>query len=282
MANIILGKVIAKGIKDFIKKDIIKLKTSKVPGLATILVGDNPESELYIRKKSEACKELGFYFHKILLLGETTQSKLLGVIEELNKNDKIHGILVQLPLPAHLDEKEIISSVNPAKDVDGFHPLNMGNTLMGNEYLVPCTPLAVLKILEHEKVNLKGKNGVVINHSYHIGKPLAAMLLNRNASVTIIHKYTTNLRSFARKADILITATGVPKLITKDFVKRNSIVIDVGIVRQANGSICGDVDLEGVKHKVKAITPVPGGVGPVTVACLMLNTYKVFKKEVLA
>jgi methylenetetrahydrofolate dehydrogenase (NADP+)/methenyltetrahydrofolate cyclohydrolase len=280
MQNIIRGRLIAKQIKDFIKEDITKLKISKVPGLATVLVGDNPESKLYIRKKNEACEELGFYFHKILLPEKTAQGKLLEVIEEFNKNDKIHGILVQLPLPAHLDEKKIISSVDPSKDVDGFHPLNMGNTLMGEEYLVPCTPLAVLKILEYEKVNLKGKSVVVINHSYHIGKPLAAMLLNRNASVTITHKYTSNLRSFVQKSDILITATGIPKLITKDFVKRNSIVIDVGIVRQANGSICGDVDFDQVKHKVKAITPVPGGVGPVTVACLMLNTYKVFKKEV--
>jgi methylenetetrahydrofolate dehydrogenase (NADP+)/methenyltetrahydrofolate cyclohydrolase len=280
MAKVIYGKVIAEGIKNSVKKDMQRSKTSRIPGLATVLVGDDSASKIYIKKKNEASKEVGFHFQKILLPQEANQRELLGAIEELNKNEEINGILIQLPLPPHIDEKKIICSVDPSKDVDGFHPLNMGNTLMGNEHLVPCTPLAVLKIIEHEKIDLKGKNVVIVSHSYHIGKPLGALVLNRNGSVIIVHEYTPNIQALTKEADILISATGVPRLIKKEFVRRNSTIIDVGIVKQRDGSICGDVDFNQVKDKAKAITPVPGGVGPVTVACLMLNTYKIFKKEV--
>ena len=194
------------------------------------------------------------------------------------KRQEIHGIVVQLPLPEGMEYEDIVNEIDPKKDIEGMHPCNIGSTLLNKEFLVPCTPLAVIKILEHENINVKGKDIVIVNHSNIVGKPLAAMLLNRNATVSICHVYTEDIKKYTSRADILITGTGVAGLIKKEHVKRGAVAIDIGIARKKDGSICGDIDFDAVKEKVKAITPVPGGVGPVTIACSMENAVKAYKK----
>lgn len=272
VAKIINGKEIAEKIKSRLKEKIreFREKYNIIPTLSVIMVGEDSASKIYVRAKAKACKEIGIEL-KIYEFSEINENELIELIQKLNKDKCINGILVQLPLPKNLNEKRILQTISSIKDVDGFHSFNLGNILIGNETLVPATPLAILKILEEIKVRLEGKDVVIINHSIVIGKPLAILMLNREATVTVCHVKTKNLSQYTKQADILITATGVPKLIKKDMVKAGVIVIDAGI-KQIEGKLCGDVDFEQVKEKASAITPVPGGVGPLTVAMVLKNT----------
>lgn len=271
--HIIDGRKIANEIEVGIRKKVGKEK----PGIATILIGENDASLVYARLKEKACNRLGFDSKIIHFPSDAKVKEVKGVIRNFNGDEKIHGIVIQLPLPEEMEYEEIVKEINPQKDIEGMHPCNIGATLLNKEFLVPSTPLAVLKILEYEKIEVKGKGIVIINHSNIVGKPLAAMLLNRNATVSICHVYTKNLEKYTREADILVSGTGVVGLIKEGHVKEGAIAIDVGITRRKNGNICGDIDFKAVKKKVKAITPVPGGVGPVTIACLMENAVKAFE-----
>lgn len=271
--HIIDGRKIASEIEAGLRK-----KIKEKIGIATILVGENDVSLLYAKLKEKACKRLGIHSRTIHFSSDVKIEEIKKAIRKFNEENEIHGIVVQLPLPEGMEYEEIIKEIDPKKDIEGMHPCNIGATLLNKEFLVPCTPLAVIKILEHENINVKGKDVVIVNHSNIVGKPLAAMLLNRNATVSICHVYTKDIKKYTSKADILITGTGMAGLIKKEHVKENAIAIDVGIARKRNGSICGDIDFNSVKEKVKAITPVPGGVGPVTIACLMENAVKVHKK----
>ncbi|KAA0002740.1 MAG: bifunctional 5,10-methylenetetrahydrofolate dehydrogenase/5,10-methenyltetrahydrofolate cyclohydrolase [Thermoplasmata archaeon] len=274
--HIINGKKIASEIEAGIRKKIGKEK----PGIATILVGENSASLLYAKLKEKACKRLGFHSQTVHFPSDVEIKEIKETIRNFNEDEKIHGIVVQLPLPEGMEYEEIVKEINPQKDIEGMHPCNIGATLLNKEFLVPCTPLAVIKILEHENIDVEGKDVVIVNHSNIVGKPLAAMLLNRNATVSICHVYTKDIKKYTSRADILITGTGVEGLIKKEHVKKGAIAIDVGIVRKKDRSICGDIDFEDVKKKVKAITPVPGGVGPVTIACLMENAVKAFNRKI--
>jgi len=277
-AEIMYGKELAGVIKNRLKLDVERLisEGKRPPGLATILVGNNPASKLYVRKKQEACEEVGFYGVEKILPANTTQTELHEIIEELNRDERVDGILIQLPLPTHLNTKAAMEVITPAKDVDGFHPLNMGKLMGGEEKIVACTPRGIITLLEHYGITFEGKNVVIINHSTVIGKPLAMLFLNRNATVTICHIHTRNLSFHTSTADILITATGVPKLISAEMIKDGVVVVDAGIARVEN-KIVGDVDFEEVKKKASFITPVPGGVGPMTIATLLENTFKLYK-----
>lgn len=255
-------------------KEIKEYKTK--PKLAAILVGKNPASEIYIKKKEEACQKVGIISKVFRLPEESEEVRLLDLIKRLNKDDSVHGILVQFPLPENFNQEVIMAAISPEKDVDGCHPLNAGKLFLGNETLVPCTAKGVIKILEQAGISLKGKNVVIANNSNIVGKPLALMLLKRDATVEVCHKGTKNLKDHTEKADILVVAIGVPKLIKKDMIKEGAVVIDVGINR-VEGKICGDVDFEEVKNKAGFLTPVPGGVGPMTVAMLMENTVSCYK-----
>jgi len=270
-AKIIDGKKIAGKIIENIKS---RIKNSKEkPGIALVLVGNNPASEIYVGSKEKMSKEAGFYCERYNLDKNISEIDLLKLIMELNNNSKIHGILVQLPIPKQIDEKLVTNSILPHKDVDGFTPLNLGNLLTGNAIMAPATARAVMKLIESTGINLEGKNAVVVGRSSIVGKPAAMMLLEKNATVTICHSKTKNLSEFTKKADILVVAVGKAKLITKDMVKPGAVVIDVGINR-VDGKIIGDVDFENVKEITGFITPVPGGVGPMTIAMLMENTLK--------
>jgi len=277
-AKIINGREIAKDIRTAIASEV-KALTSKydvTPTITTIKIGNDPESELYLKLRDKACNEVGIISDHIELPIDVSEQEVLQTIEQLNKDSNIHGILIQYPIPDHISTDVLMRSVDPKKDVEGFNPYNMGNALIGNEYIIPCTPLAVLTILEHEKVDLKGKEVAIVNHSNVVGKPLTALFLNRNATVSVCHVFTKDIKQYTSKADILVTATGIPKLITADHVKKNAFVIDVGIVSTKDG-ICGDVDMDSVKEKAGKVTPVPGGVGPVTVACSLKNMLKTYK-----
>lgn len=277
-AKIIDGKKIAAEIRQSIAEDIkqLSMEYSVTPNVASIIIGENPESHLYLKLRDRACENVGIHSSHYYFPENVSEKTVLQTIERLNKEINTHGILVQFPLPAHLSQQRLIQAVNPLKDVEGLTPYNLGRTLLGDEYIIPCTPLAVLTILEYEKTNLEGKNVVVINHSAVVGKPLAALFLNRNATVTICHIFTRDTRRYASEADVLVSATGVPGLITAEYVKKDAFVIDVGIAKTEDG-VSGDVDFDCVKEKVQKITPVPGGVGPVTVACSMLNMVKTFR-----
>ena len=277
-AKIIDGKEIAKNIRTTVANEVKALisKYDITPTVTTIKIGNNPESELYLKLRDNACNEVGIISDHINLPINKSEKEILQTIEQLNRDNNTHGILIQYPVPDHISTDALMVAVDPKKDVEGFNPHNMGNLLIGNELIVPCTPLAVLTILEHEKVDLKGKDVAIVNHSNVVGKPLAAMFLNRNASVSICHVFSKDIKQYASKADILITATGKPKLITADHVKKDAFVIDVGITSTKDG-ICGDVDMDSVKEKAGKITPVPGGVGPVTVACSLKNILKTYK-----
>lgn len=272
---IIEGKKIAQQIKEKIRMQALKL--AKKPGLAVILVGDNPASKSYVRSKERVCADLGFYSERYELSEKTTEKELLQLILELNNNPKIHGVLVQLPLPKHINEKIIISSISPDKDVDGLHPTNIGNLLSGNESIVPCTPKGIIKLIESTGEKIEGKHAVVVGRSNLVGRPVSILLLNRNATVTICHSKTQNLSGHTKLADILVVAVGKPKLITADMIKKNAVMIDVGINR-VEDKLLGDVDFDNVKDKCSWITPVPGGVGPMTVAMLMENTMECYNK----
>ncbi|WP_457567860.1 bifunctional methylenetetrahydrofolate dehydrogenase/methenyltetrahydrofolate cyclohydrolase FolD [Desulfurobacterium sp.] len=280
MATIIDGRALAATIKKELKVEVAALreKVGRVPTLAVVLVGDDPASQIYVRNKEKTCEEVGIASIGIRKPASTSQEELEEIVKNLNEQEDVDGILVQLPLPRHLNAQRIINLINPSKDVDGFHPVNMGKVVLGlfDEGLMPCTPYGVMKIFEAYGIELQGKNAVMVGHSNIVGKPLANMMINKNATVSVCHVYTRDLKSYTLNADILCVATGVPHLIKADMVKEGAVVIDIGISR-VNGKIVGDVDFDNVKEKVQAITPVPGGVGPMTIAMLMYNTVKAFK-----
>ena len=275
---IIDGKKEAAILRDEIKKEIesLKLKTKKTPSLSVILIGDFAPSQIYVKNKEKMSIEVGINSEIIRYSKEVTEQEVLKKIEELNNNNDISGILVQLPLPSHIDKEKIINTISPLKDVDGFHPINVGNLSSGYSATVPCTPLGCLLLIKKIEKNLSGKHAVIIGRSNLNGKPMAQLLLKENCTVTIVHSKTKNLKEECLKADILVAAVGVANLVKGDWVKKGSIVIDVGINKVGN-KIVGDVQFDEVKDKVKAITPVPGGVGPMTIACLLKNTLDCFK-----
>jgi len=277
-AEIVDGRKIAEKIRKNVAFEIEKLKLEYkiTPNIYTIKIGNNPESNIYLKLRDTACEKVGIKPNNIELPESASEEEVINLISRLNEDKKVHGILIQFPIPKHLSSDKLMSSLNPKKDVEGLTPLNMGKTLVGDEYIVPCTPLAVLKILEEEKIRLQGKDIVIVNHSNIVGKPLIALFLNRNATVSITHVFTKDLKKFTTGADILVTASGIPKLIKKEHVKTGSFVVDVGIIKTSDG-IIGDVDFESVKNIAGKITPVPGGVGPVTVACSLVNMAKTFK-----
>ncbi len=248
------------------------------PGLAAILVGSDPASEVYLRIKRKACEEASFEFRKYSLPENVGEEDVIELLQKLNGESSIHGIIVQLPLPPHLDENRIIASISPEKDVDGLHPVNMGRLLLGDEAITPCTPTGIITLLSKEGISLRGKHVVIINRSKIVGRPLMVMMTNRDATVTVCHSKTVNLTDHTRSADILVVAVGKPMFITEDMVKDGAVVVDVGINR-VEGRIVGDVDFERVKEKASAITPVPGGVGPMTVAMLLKNVLDAAKKS---
>ena len=272
-ARIIDGKAIANAVEQRIVSQVAELKRThgRAPHLAVVLVGDDPGSKVYVKRKSEAAERLGIEGKTHRLPSTTTQAELGELLQRLATDDHVDGILVQLPLPNHLHADPVLRLIPPEKDVDSFHPQNVGAVAIGQGSLRPCTPQGVLEILDHEKIPLEGADVCIVNHSNIVGKPLALLLINRNATVEVCHQYTRDLPSHTRRADILITATGVAGLIGREHVKPGAIVIDVGIARAADGSIRGDVRFDEVKEVAQAITPVPGGVGPLTVAMLMQN-----------
>ena len=271
--NIIDGKAVSKKVKEDVKAECEQLKAKGVtPGLAVIIVGDDPASQVYVHNKEVACEACGFYSVKYALPAETTQEELNALVDKLNKDDKINGILCQLPLPSHLDDKEVINRIDPLKDVDAFHPVNVGAIMIGDYNYLPCTPAGVMELIHSTGVDVTGKKAVVIGRSNIVGKPMAMLLLHENATVEITHSRTRDLAEITRGADILVAAIGKAKFVKADMVKDGAVVIDVGMNRDENGKLCGDVDFEDVKDKCSFITPVPGGVGPMTIAMLMKNT----------
>ncbi len=278
-AQIIDGKQIAKDLTTELKNKIEKLETSDRPGLAVIRVGNDPASEVYVNSKEKKCNELGYYSIKKVLPEETSETELLKLISELNNDPKVHGILVQLPLPQQISEKAVLLAISPAKDVDGFHPFNLGRLLRGEDTIVSCTPKGIIKLIKSTGIDIAGKNAVVVGRSNIVGKPVAALLLNESATVTITHSKTQDLALHLKQADLVVVAVGRPKMITGDMLKDGAVVIDVGINRLKDGTLCGDVDFESAQEVAGFITPVPGGVGPMTIACLMENTWEAFDKD---
>lgn len=274
MAHIIDGKKISASLRANIAERTAEFtkKTGVRPGLAVIIVGSNQASQVYVRNKHKACAEVGFYSEVHEMPENTTMDELLSKIDELKNNASVHGILVQLPLPAHLDEKAVINAIPPEKDVDAFHPINTGKIMIGDPLLLPCTPAGVMKMLEYEKIDVSGKECVVVGRSNIVGKPMAMLLLGANGTVTICHSKTKNLAEVTRRADILVSAVGKAHFITADMVREGAVVIDVGMNRDENGKLCGDVDFASVSEKASAITPVPGGVGVMTITMLLENT----------
>ena len=279
-----MGTIDGEKISEQIKKNILsevqtlKRKTGTTPGLAVVLVGDDPASAVYVRNKNKTCKNVGFQSFENILPADTSESKLLNLIDELNNDEKVNGILVQLPLPNHIASQKILEAINPEKDVDGFHLENIGRLVTGNAVFKPCTPRGIIELLDQYKVEIEGKNAVVLGRSNIVGKPIAFLLLERNATVTICHSRTKDLPTILRSADILIAAIGKPNFVTSSMVKDNVVIIDVGINR-VEDKLIGDVDYQSVSKKVSLITPVPGGVGPMTIAMLMANTLQAFKNS---
>ncbi len=275
---IIDGKKEAALLREEIKKEILLLKekTKKVPGLSVILIGDYAPSQIYVKNKEKNSKEVGINSEVIKYPKDITEQEVLNKIKELNNNPEVSGILVQLPLPKHINKEKIINAIHPKKDVDGFNPINVGNLASGYDAIIPCTPLGCLHLIKKIEKNLSGKHAVIIGRSNLNGKPMAQLLLRENCTVTIVHSKTKDLKAECQKADILVAAVGKANLVKGDWVKKDSIIIDVGI-NKVEEKIVGDVDFESVKEKVKAITPVPGGVGPMTIACLLKNTLECFK-----
>ena len=262
-------------IKDELKEEVKKLKNDNIfPGLAVIIVGDDPASRVYVNSKKKACEEIGIYSQEYALPENTTQDELLELVEKLNGDTKINGILVQLPLPSHIDEEAVINAISPKKDVDAFHPVNVGKIMIGNYDFLPCTPAGVMELIKESGIDISGKECVVVGRSNIVGKPQAMLLLHQNGTVTICHSRTKDLAEKTKNADILIAAVGKPNFITGDMIKEGAVVIDVGINRIAPKKLVGDVDFESAEKKASAITPVPGGVGPMTIAMLMKNTVK--------
>ena len=280
MYNLIDGKEVSKKIKAELKIEVEALKQKGInPKLAVIMVGNNKASEVYVKNKSKACESTGIEFEEFLFDENITMDELLETIDKLNKDDSINGILLQSPIPKHLDELKAFNRIAPEKDVDGFNPVNVGNLSIGRDCFISCTPYGIVKLLEHYNIETEGKNAVVIGRSNIVGKPMMQCLLEKNATVTVCHSRTKNLEEYTKKADILVAAIGKPKFVTENMVKENAVVIDVGINRMEDGKICGDVDFENVKEKVSYITPVPGGVGPMTIALLLYNLVKATKKQ---
>lgn len=277
-AQLIDGKAIAQEIRKEIKEKVGRLKEQgKQPGLAVVLVGDNPASQTYVSSKEKACIEVGMYSEVHRLSGETSEAELLGLIDRLNASEQIHGILVQLPLPKHIEEKKVIDRILPDKDVDGFHPINVGDLFTNTARFVACTPRGCIELLDRMGVEISGKKAVVIGRSNIVGKPVAMLLLHRNATVTICHSKTPDLQKECLEADILVVAIGRAGMITGDMVKPGAVVIDVGINRNEEGKLVGDVHFASAKEAAGMITPVPGGVGPMTIAMLLLNTLEACK-----
>lgn len=275
MAEILNGKEVSQKIKEELKKEVEELKENNIfPKLAVIMVGEDPSSKIYVRNKSIACMEVGIEYEEYLLNDNTTMDELLGLIDKLNKDDSVNGILLQSPIPRGLDINEAFKAIDPKKDVDGFNPCNVGKLCLGQETLISCTPYGIIKLLEEYGINIEGKDAVVVGRSNIVGKPMMQCLLNKNATVTICHSKTIKLERATKKADILVVAIGKPKFITADMVKEGAIVVDVGINRGEDGKLCGDVDYDGVAEVASYITPVPGGVGPMTIAMLMNNIVK--------
>lgn len=275
------GKKVSAEVRVRLAEEAKKLKekTGKVPGLATVLVGDDPASAVYVRNKNKTCRELGFQPFERKLPADTPETKLMRLIDELNSNNDIHGILVQLPLPGQVNSEKVLEAIDPNKDVDGFHPVNVGRLAAGNALLTPCTPTGIIGLLDRYGIGISGKHAVVVGRSNIVGKPVSMLLLQRNATVTICHSRTQNLEEVARAADILVAAVGRANFVTDEMVGEGAVVIDVGINR-ADGKLTGDVDFEPASKKASYITPVPGGVGPMTIAILMENTLKAFKESI--
>jgi len=274
MSIIIDGNKIAREIRQEIKEETGRFKSESgiTPGLAVVLVGDDPASQVYVGRKAKACAEVGFLSKEYKLPADTSETKLLEIISDLNRDRQIHGILVQLPLPVHIAEAKIIQAIDPCKDVDGFHPFNVGGLVAGHPLFVPCTPRGIMELIDRNGIDLSGKEAVVVGRSNIVGKPIFLLLLARHATVTICHSRTKDLPAVTRRADVLIAAVGKPEMIRADMVKTGAVVIDVGVNRMANGKLIGDVAFSEVSQVASYITPVPGGVGPMTIAMLMKNT----------
>lgn len=272
MAKIIDGKAISLAIKDELKEKVAEYKNKGIDiTLAVVKVGNDPASAVYVRNKEKACEYVGINSRTLALPEETTQEELLNIVRELNEDDTVNGILAQLPLPKHIDESEVLLAINSTKDVDGFHPVNVGKMVIGEDTFLPCTPAGIIEMLKRSDIDIEGKECVVIGRSNIVGKPMSLLMLKENATVTIAHSRTKDLKEVTKRADILVAAIGKPKFVTADYVKEGAVVIDVGMDRDENGKLCGDVDFESVEPKVSAITPVPGGVGPMTVTMLLVN-----------
>lgn len=280
MAKILSGKTVSARVKEELKKEVEILKEQgKQTGLAVVLVGEDPASQVYVRNKEKACAEVGIYSEMHKLPKETTEEELMALVNQLNNDEKIDGILVQLPLPKHLDDKVIINNIKPEKDVDAFHPSNVGKIMIGDYEFLPCTPAGIMELIHESGVEVEGKVCVVVGRSNIVGKPMSMLLLHENGTVTTCHSRTKDLPEITRRADILVAAIGSAKFITSDMVKPGSVIIDVGMNRDENNKLCGDVDFDSVEPIAGAITPVPGGVGPMTIAMLMRNTVTASKNN---
>lgn len=280
MAVILDGKAVSAKVKEEVRAEVAALNEKGVSvGLAVIIVGNNPASRTYVNNKKKACEAAGIVSEEYALPEETTQEELLALVEELNRKDSINGILCQLPLPKHLDEEAVIAAISEKKDVDAFHAVNVGHIMIGDYAFLPCTPAGIMEILRHYNIEVAGKECVVIGRSNIVGKPMAMLLLHQNGTVTICHSKTKNLKEVTSRADILVAAVGIPHFVTADMVKDGAVVIDVGMDRDENGKLCGDVDFASVEPKASYITPVPGGVGPMTIATLLKNTVTAAKLQ---
>lgn len=281
MAEILDGKMVATKVRQNLKLEVEDLKRKGImPKLAVIMVGNDPSSKIYVRNKSLACKEIGIDYEEFLLGEDSTQEELLSLIDKLNEDDSVNGILLQSPIPKNLDINEAFRRIAPEKDVDGFNPCNVGKLCLGQDTFVSCTPYGIIKLLDEYNIDLEGKDAVIVGRSNIVGKPMLQCLLNKNATVTICHSKTIKLEEVTKKADILVVAIGKPKFIKKEMVKEGAIVIDVGINRGQDGKLCGDVDFEEVSKIAKYITPVPGGIGPMTIAMLMNNIVKACTRKI--
>lgn len=280
MAVLLNGKSLAEKIREELKSEVTKLSVQGIkPGISVLLIGDNPASQIYVRNKKKAAEEVGIISNVYNLEKNVSEQDVLRLLDELNRDSSVHGILIQLPLPPHLNEEKLLFQIDPRKDVDGFHPENMGLLLKGRPRFEPCTPLGVIRILEHYNIKIEGRDAVVVGRSNIVGKPVAIMLMRRNATVTICHTRTHNLNEKTSRADILVVAAGKPKAIRGEWVKEGAVVIDVGINRLDDGKLCGDVDFNSALKRAQYITPVPGGVGPMTIAMLLSNTVRAAKLQ---
>jgi methylenetetrahydrofolate dehydrogenase (NADP+)/methenyltetrahydrofolate cyclohydrolase len=281
MGTIIDGKAVAREIQAEIKGEVegLKRRWGMVPGLGVVLVGDDPASHLYVKNKEKACKEVGIRSEEHLLPASVSEREILSLIQKLNRKDEIHGILVQLPLPAHVRAERVLNAVSPQKDIDGFHPMNQGLLLAGGEGFRPCTPMGIMKLLDSVRCDPKGKNATVVGRSNIVGKPVAMMLLERHATVTICHSRTAQLKDEISRADIVVAAIGKAGMIRGDWIKPGAVVIDVGINRLPSGKLSGDVEFDSAKERASYITPVPGGVGPMTICMLLFNTLRAAKES---